>query len=311
MATVGRSYAPLPSPFGPVRTAAPRPATGGSISAPRRRWPPAVTPAPDASSAPPPTGGGLHPPTPSGQPIAAPTPTTPPPVLESTTTPGTPPAARKATLMGFNQDKYDDPTHNTAKYSFGRYFSPFGHTPGDVGSNWASFQQADPRFANWGFNGKDTISWNGQGTLDDEFKGITAFDVINSAGLGGRGLQFNPTMTVNGPYQDPSATGTPSAGVPPTVPVSPSGTGSPFPTITINNPAPNDPTDLINGWMALLQQQGQPSAPSVVQSGGGQPQAQQGVPQALQLLAQGWGGGPAAGMDPMTQWLMAQAGGGR
>ncbi len=290
MASIGRQYTPLPSPFAPVRSRGPQPALGTGRMAslfPRGATAPVTGTAPE-------TPAPLPDPTPTPAPTPAPAPAPAPTPAPTPTTP----AARKATLMGFDDAKFNDPTHNSAKYSFGRYFAPFGHTPGDVGSNWGAFQQSDPRFANWGFNGKDTIAWNGQGALDSGFEGVSSFDVINSAGLGGRELQWNPNMAqpeTTSPYSPPPTT------------TNRDGT----PTITINNPAPNDPTDLINGFMALLasQQPQRQSAPTVVQQGGQQAQGGA-IPEALQLLAQGWGG-QQAGADPMTQWLMQMAGGGR
>lgn len=123
---------------------------------------------------------------PAGSPTAPPT---------SSTSSAPPTVGSPATLMGFEMDKLNA-GHNSPKYSFGRYFQGLGHTPQAIGSGWDAFVQQDPRFQGWTFNGKDTISYGGPPSgLSPEFNGFTSFDVINSAGLGGRGLQWNP----NGP----------------------------------------------------------------------------------------------------------------
>jgi hypothetical protein len=98
-------------------------------------------------------------------------------------------ATSTGNLMGYDPTKLAS-GHNSPKYSLGRFFQGIGHTPELVAANWEKFVQSDPRFSGWSFSGKDKIRWGGQGTLHDDFKGATEVDIINSAGAGGRGIQW-------------------------------------------------------------------------------------------------------------------------
>jgi hypothetical protein len=137
--------------------------------------------------------GWQVPETPAVAPSSASTSPTGPVNTDGYATPGYTPGNVGGVMAGWEESKWNDPSHQTPKYAVGRILSQYAGTGEGLAQAIPEIQKAYPGTT---FNGKDKLSIPGVGVID----------VLRAAGLGGQGFQWIPD----------EGAGIPDAYVPPT-----------------------------------------------------------------------------------------------
>jgi hypothetical protein len=160
------------------------------------------------------------------------------------------PANYRGQLIGFDQGKLDDATHQTPKYVFARIAAQYDVKDPAQRQAMLAALKADPSgyFKNASLGGSKGDILN-TGSTDPKFEGINQFDIIFAAGEGGKGWTWQPLGGTEPPKSDgptPDPTKPPSGGPPyyggptPGTPYRPSGPNTTYNSSMLGSNLVND-----------------------------------------------------------------------